>query len=619
MNKKIISVVISALLVLSCCIVNADTSSADVISDDIPSVDVTYTTDEENNSSDSAAQTVLADTKDESSEKDDNSSAQVSDEKQQALSAKEVHESHKDSFMKDFDETMQMINQSAIDNEYRCYIDVTIMSKKYYKITERSLNGGLNDEDMICLHNFADGLFDLLTENATRVYTSESEISDFNENYDKVGLVANWDVEKQKIKFGLYILNPGTDTSAKSLKFELNGNYIKCPYGYFYIENPYELIDYVGENYFGEGVLYQLTGSKTDLSYSKYQTQYLDYDNKKYNGESVNILEKLTFDINLNQSHKYTFFDFLGNPGTTVKCRIVQVDRSKADVFVLTMEGSKCTMEFETSAPSNFGYDGTYNFMDFERLRISGTTSGNGVGSVNVRLTSPCDKVIFSSMPVSNMNYEFYYHGNTAAEKRAIYKMFGIEKGDAVISYPQTQDPEYYITKMRNSYELFGETHVTDYDINFVAVMPIEVNSKASPDWYLALGDDVTATILGISHTVNGKESHCYTMIKFTGSKSSIWFDMASGSHRIDWDKTDYTAEDNLEMKLEYDSLLSFDGNEKIQNTLDKEYIDARIYFSHEDFSIKSIEFDIGLITDEVTADEINYIGGGKDIYEKFM
>lgn len=620
MNKKIISSVLSLMIVFGSYTVSAHTVFADDTSDTVSSVETVNVQNEmmTDISSDSTAELDLKNTQENTSDIVGGDDGTLLETDISSMTPQEIHKSYRESFLSDFDAVLKAIQKSSDTNEYDCSIVVNILNRKYKESVDRSLNGGLLEEDCECLYDFTEGLFDLIGENVSHVYITDKELETFNVGYNQANSMPQTDATKQRITYGFSMWNLKNDKYEEAPLFEMRGNYLKSPYGNFYIVNPNEIIDYIGENYFGDGVLYQIAGVNKDVSYSKYETQHFDFDNQKYDDETVEIYEKLTFDIRHTQSYKYSFFDFLAEPNEVINCRVVQINRSKADLFVMTMSGSKKTLEFDTAAPGNWGYDGSYNFMDFGPVRITGSADKNNVSSVAVTLHHVGNAVLFSSIPTENMTYEFYYDGNAAAERRAIYKMFGIEK-NPVTPQKEPQDPERYVTKMKHSYELSGEQYTIDYYINFVAVLSLDVSSKALPDWYRALGHDVTVTIVGITHTLNGKDRHCYTMVKFAGKSDSVWFDMSSGSHRIDWSKTDYTAEDSLEMKLIYKSLLSFDGTEKIQNTVDNDSFETRIYFSHEDFDIESIEFDFGVVTDKVTADEINYIGGGKDIYAKFM
>ncbi|MBE7052285.1 MAG: hypothetical protein E7395_06935 [Ruminococcaceae bacterium] len=555
----------------------------------------------------------------------DSSETQIDSKK---LSAKESFLSHKEEYMNTL---KKMLSIAAEDNPEYFLTDfmVTITCLIYgdYRTGVDPRKYNITDEmyDEIC--NFVSRFYDFVSERVVFEYTTEEEIEEIKRCIDEalpahIGLMDSFKQHYISVSFRADPYGNKIERDYRSIEV-LGEHYLRLYIDksyYFYVEDFHEIVKFIQDNYFSKGIYYKLTNTNHD-NHSHFYTQKFDYDACLYNSHEVDIIDKLTFDVKVEEKHMHTFLEFLADPGSTIKCRVVQAtskDKGNINKFILTAEGSRSTMEFGTTAPSGFGYDGTYNFMDFGPIRLTGKTVGNDIRSINFALRYS-NVTVLPSVPTENMKYEFYYEGNTLAERRAMYKLFGISKDNIIVPLKEEQDPEYYITKMKNSYELFGEQFVTDYKINFIAVMPIDVSAKAAPDWYAKLGDDVKATILGISSTLNGEERSCYTMVKFEGSKNHIWFDMLSGSHKINWSKTDYTADDILEVKLEYDSLLSFDGEEKIQNTLDKEYFDARMYFSHEDFSIKSIEFDIGLATDTVTSDEINYIGGGKAVYEKIM
>ncbi len=620
MNKKIISAFLSLTLIFSAFSSFADESSA--LSEAVKKPVTEATVDDNGNSAELTESDVHTDS---SANVEVNVESDAKDAEPTYVDAKQKFLSYKSTFLSDVEKALVLYNENVITKRYR-------FPEIYMGISTCKYVGGAiyNDEnkpvdESMCqeILGFLNRLYDVIGDNIEFEYVTEEEIEHFNKEFDKETKILGTDPSIRLVRFLI-----GLSGIELNSNFLLRGNWLKMPRDqYYYVSDVEEIWDYVAENFFGDenhNIGYKLNGEFNDLTYSRNRVQYLDYENKLYRGEPVDIIDKLTFELKLTEQHKGSFFDFLGDTGTIVKCRIVQTvgvetNHSRLRQFVLTAEGCNGTMEFADQAPSNWGYEGTSNFMDFGPMRITGVTQANSVRSVAVTLHRLGNYVLFDSVPTQNMNYEFYYAGNETAERKAMYKLFGIQKGDFYISSSPTQDPENYVTPMRHTYELGGESYSWDYYINFVAVMPIDASSKALPDWYLALGDDVTATIVGIAATLNDKDYACYTMVRFAGSKKSVWFDISSGSHQIDWTRNDYTADDNLEMKLVYSSLLSFDGNEKVKDTVNKKSFEATIDFSHEDFDIESIEFDFGVVTDKVTADEINYIGGGKDIYAKFM
>ena len=171
------------------------------------------------------------------------------------------------------------------------------------------------------------------------------------------------------------------------------------------------------------------------------------------------------------------------------------------------------------------------------------------------------------------------------------------------------QDPERYVTKVKGPR---NDGKVLDYKITFVAEVPLD-NFNANADWFKQLGDDVTATLVGFTQTLDGKEIRNYTMIRFAGSKDTIWFNNAD------------TIPDNSDGKYivvdnSYVSLISFDGKERVYNSVTHDTLDTQITFSNDSaMELISIKIVVGSKSTKVESDNIKYIGGGKATYEKLF
>ena len=102
-------------------------------------------------------------------------------------------------------------------------------------------------------------------------------------------------------------------------------------------------------------------------------------------------------------------------------------------------------------------------------------------------------------------------------------------------------------------------------------------------------------------------------MIRFTGSKDTIWFNNAD------------TIPDNSDSKYivvdnSYVSLISFDGKERVYNSVNHDTLDTQITFNNDnDMELVSIKIIVGSKSISVESNNIKYIGGGKATYEKLF
>ena len=156
-----------------------------------------------------------------------------------------------------------------------------------------------------------------------------------------------------------------------------------------------------------------------------------------------------------------------------------------------------------------------------------------------------------------------------------------------------------------------SDGRVFDYTIPYVLEISVNFTASSTPSWYKALGEDVKVILIGMNHTVDGTYYDGRTMVKFEGSKGEQWFNADSAK----WDKKDNTASVNNT----YNSLISFDGATCIRNTVEFDTISLDAYFEGQDYELTSVVIKIGGKTVEVSADNINYIGGGKATYENIF
>ncbi len=111
----------------------------------------------------------------------------------------------------------------------------------------------------------------------------------------------------------------------------------------------------------------------------------------------------------------------------------------------------------------------------------------------------------------------------------------------------------------------------------------------------------------------DGKDRKNYTMVKLEGSRDKVWFINGNAEFGEKTDKSKYVV-------CEYDSLISFDGFERVRNTVEYDTITVSVDFAPDaDMSVKKISVDIEGEELTVNEEDITYIGGGKMTYESFF
>lgn len=318
--------------------------------------------------------------------------------------------------------------------------------------------------------------------------------------------------------------------------------------------------------------------------------------------------------------------------------RVDQVSVDTEDLFLLRIENKGGIRETLYTVVSGLDFGGgnsgnslefttslQYDGSDFIRetfvggkkatISISGSSDGKQVTDVYVSIDSRGMGESVQNMPAENIHYEFLGDDTTLNSRRNLYVLFGIEKEDLIKdeeddSEKEQENPDISTTNMRGEY-LDGE-EVIDFYISFIGEADITVNTASAPDWFQKLGSNVKATIVGVTQTLNGEDRRSYTMLRFSGDQGIQWFDNNETNPEFDAEKNEYAVYNS------FNSLLSFNGFQKVRNTQEYDTASATMYFNNdEDRTLKSITFDIGNASAEVQVDDIKYIGGGKIAYEK--
>ncbi len=334
------------------------------------------------------------------------------------------------------------------------------------------------------------------------------------------------------------------------------------------------------------------------------------------------------FDFVLPEDSDNSLTKEVAKPGETVSAVVDQYRKNRRYVHVLTLSGSLGEVSFWTEY-QNMQLEESLDlysdnlpivFNDQDRFE-NGNRGYYPVGKtkdsypVQIRFNSgKLYSVTFAEdIECTNISHTSLVEDSSMEDK------YGDKDKEAMIEQlekdmqngAKEQDLERYVTEMRTFEEDGSEGF--DFYVSFLAQADIDIPASAStPDWYDKLGDNVKATIVGITQTWAGKDRRNYTMIKFTGDDDSIWFDMSmiTPSAAI--------GEEDCYVETIYSSLISFDGFQKIQNTIEYDTTSTVLNFDNfENKKLTSVVFEIGKKKVEISADKIKHIGGGKIAYEK--
>lgn len=210
--------------------------------------------------------------------------------------------------------------------------------------------------------------------------------------------------------------------------------------------------------------------------------------------ENVEVIERLTFEIPLNESNGETFFHSFGEVGDRLQCSVDQVSVDTEDLFLLRIENKGGIRETLYTVVSGLDFGGgnsgnslefttslQYDGSDFIRetfvggkkatISISGSSDGKQVTDVHVSIDSRGMGESVQNMPAENIHYEFLGDDTTLNSRRNLYVLFGIEKEDLIKdeeddSEKEQENPDISTTNMRGEY-LDGE-EVIDFYISFI-------------------------------------------------------------------------------------------------------------------------------------------------------
>lgn len=444
---------------------------------------------------------------------------------------------------------------------------------------------------------------------------------------------------------------------------QLLDDYVGLYSGNYTMKNTEALMEYFAEK--SESVLDSLTCEKEIEEIEKDVWAVFDFENKTMDiGTKVLDyieVENVEFDITLDGTFAGSPFEELSDIGEKVHCTIKNLWNSWTGyTYTLVFEGNNNKIGFVNTESDKFSGSTTGRNMDFV---FSSTLEGNthyhyesGAKKGTIRLCGSLDNDVVSGASIiyipaqtqpkihstnqvqaENLKYEYLWDEQHLSSGRNIYNLFGIPEKTIEITYEEdeepkkpgeiekeeideevikiekeedgVQNPERFVSFIKGPTKDGG---YWDYDINFIARLDLN-ERRVMPDWYEALGDDVTATIMGLTHTFNGKVRRTSTMLRFQGSKDTIWFESGNTFFH------EKEAGKPIVWECEYNSLLFFDGTTTINNTIDYETIDSTLQFSNDgNMTLEAITLEIYEEEFEMGEDEIKYISGGKEVYEKF-
>ncbi len=329
----------------------------------------------------------------------------------------------------------------------------------------------------------------------------------------------------------------------------------------------------------------------------------------------------------------------IGNVGEMIKATFEHFyvkERKRTHYYLLTFEGSKSSVTLWTEEQYGFeqipsadnaiiGISFSCQVIDGEcrslkgclektPFSVDGVFQNGELKSVELGyyVTPLGDLIETRSITTNNCSYTVYEENDITMDeafKDTDKDSYIAEQKDRLESNKKDEDYdlERLVTTLKRTRE---DGRVFDYYISFVSELPLSTKSLSWP-WLKELGDDVKVTMLGLSLTADGKEYTSYTLLRFSGSKDSIWF--RTGSTDVNIPSDGYVYVDNS-----YESLISFDGIKYVYNSLSHYTLDAKIVFSDTDRELISIKLLDGSKEISTDSSKIKYIGGGKATYEKF-
>ena len=451
---------------------------------------------------------------------------------------------------------------------------------------------------------------------------------------------------------------------SKNVEIKLYDNKISIGSQAFYVNNPEEITKYIETLKYNE---LKFFGERND--YIDFGPSYLNAPVRRYtnrqtnqvaeykNGKKVNHhsdyckREELYFDVTTDKSYYNTIIEDIADTGTAINCKIERMTSSNKVFTKLTMKGDKKelvlwgelpsnsvptdTLEFSTGNVIDDGYWYEFDanrklrnhtikvYKEDDEIKFKIELNNNNLteyGMVELKNTNEC-KVENVSIKYLGNNYEL------KADKTSMIYGFGLSdvaehEENTNPNKPQLpQDPEYYVSHLKSIGD-YGDI-AFDVEVRYVASMKLDEYTNPA-GWCAKLGDDIEVTLVGMLQTLYGSPRMTYPMIRFKGSKGTIWFDSGTIMQGTDKDvlypdMSEQISEDKVAY-VSFHSLISFEDKVKIRNTVKYDRLEMYMTFTDETRTeLESIKLKLPGKNVVIKVEDMNYIGGGEHGYESWL
>lgn len=375
-----------------------------------------------------------------------------------------------------------------------------------------------------------------------------------------------------------------------------------------------------------------------------------DYDDSE--AQKYRLIDRMTFDINIDNSYYDTEFEEITGGSGIVHCTLTHFFKGR-HYFILTLEGSAETREyfliesggqFDIQRNPCFEFfcmnrvaDGkmvqTYSHDGLPRFKIFGDAKDGSIKNVRIEYESNGCREIKKSQkdgkqitiqvtppnPVQAENFEYKLLDEEALPDETAYAYLFNDVPPSSGTPEPTQDPTRYKIELRKEYD----THTEDFYIDLATRYRIDTSVIGTPDWVKEIGADESAevTFINIVTTENGKYHLDNPTIKIKGKDGEKWFWLsAAQTGRVEGDLSS-EVDDDRTIWMRLNSCLSFDGFTVIRNMQEYDSISLRFVFtSDEKKELDYMEIDFGgNRVVKTPAEQINYVGDCNAVYEKWM
>lgn len=409
------------------------------------------------------------------------------------------------------------------------------------------------------------------------------------------------------------------------------GNVILTYCDYYYIKNPKEFMDYVLSM---ADVLGMEVNDETE-----YEIDYkdFDYEAQTYAGETYKVIDRVSFEADIDDSFYDTYIEEVASPNSTISCVIELIRSGTSNFLLFNMKGDRgeklyWDVPYYRWESNWIMFNIKYHEQDGNLVtaskppnfytKIEGVTDEDG----KIDLTLTVHLWPIGNLPTKivskNLKYESFIDEDTSIwdKNRNLGGLFSLtrekmaEENEKIKEQlSQEIDYENYVNYLRKKDE--DGNVISDYFVHFIAQVELSIKSNILPDWYNKLGDNVTATIIGITKIIRNNE-RVDSMILFKGDKGEKWFTNSSIIPSSAMTMMKYTSDEDLSINCTYSELKSFDGEKTVRNTIEYEQMSFEFKYKNDGYlTPDGIDFKIGPKSQHFDEQDIKYIGGGKLSY----